>query len=172
MGTFTISTLSFDGGCVHPFFLQFLTIKIPGTEISGCIISPAHHKTWFLPVQIGNTCQIAFASVSVTVTPCWVWDNITTWFISYGREFFTGASFKNSQVLRTGFYDPFLTTIGSTIIGSGIVTAHYYMVSLSINGSRGCLTSYFGFAVTVQIIDHKLSIVSTGTDINSQIYSP
>ena len=92
----------------------------------------------------------------------------------YGEVFF---SFKDTSLIANLFVQgPGISFLlpGSVhfarfaVVGCGIA----YDIAFAVYASVGCAHYYFGLTVIVQIVNHKLGVMGTGTDVLSEIDAP
>ena len=65
---------------------------------------------------------------------------------------------------------PILGVAGS--LDGGIGRCLVYIGALAVLGAWSSLAHHLCLAVTIEVIDHKLGVVGTGTDVLSQVDAP
>ena len=161
----SLSGIIFTTGIItveYPTLFQFLSIPVKSSQNSTCIISATHHYARVYAVEIGNASQKTVAAITTTVSP-------THQVSSFGHIInclhrFSCQSVEYCQIFRSGQNTPLLTSIVRIDVSN-----HF---SDSIHRSVCGLHHHFRMTVTIQIINHKLSIMRTCTYILSQINTP
>ena len=135
-------------------------------------------------VQVGDTCKEAVAAIGTVVAPTFQFAPLGNVFDGlqgfsrhageYGEVFF---SFKDTSLIaesRCGGPGISFLLPGSVhfarfaVVGCGIA----YDIAFAVYASVGCAHYYFGLTVIVQIVNHKLGVMGTGTDVLSEIDAP
>ena len=82
---------------------------------------------------------------------------------------------KNGQVLWTVQHASVLVDIFRFVVSLTylcLVGSLADVTSCAVYAARCRLANHLGMPVAIEVIDHELGIVSTGTDIPPQVYSP
>ena len=167
-----------------PGVRQILSVPVESGKDGTGIITAAHDYTGMDTVQIGDTCKETIATVGTIIAPASqlislgnVVDGLQGFSRhagEYGEVFF---SFKDTSLItesRFGCSGISFLLSGSihlsrfTIVGGGIT----YDIAFTVYAPVGCTHYYLGLAVIVQIIDHKLCVMGTGTDVLSEVDTP
>ena len=177
---------------MQPACLQLLTVEVNSPDIGIGIVATTEDAAWTLvrTSQIGSGSQIALTTVTIvalvvltaTVIPvkcaCSLTQfclGITVRPVGNGMDSLTSLTLEDGQIFMTaidatGTATPVLGIAGSLdfLVGGSLI--HIIAFTVFRAGSR--LTHQLGFAVAVVIIDLKLCVVRTGTDIHTQINAP
>ena len=78
--------------------------------------------------------------------------------LKYGEEFVAAINL-------TSAITPALCIVATLYLAVG--TSGTYLFARSVLTSRGCLAHHLGASVTIEIIDHKLGVVCSSTDVHA-----
>ena len=175
-----------------PLVLYLFTVERDRPEIGVCVVAATEDGMRILvsSVEICHACKIALTTVAIagivflsaTVVPiertCGLASRglgTTVRFVKDGVESLSRESFEHREEL--------ISTIHSSItiapilgVANGLYGGHRTcstdIVALSVLASRSRLAHHFGTSVTIEIVDHELGVVCSGTDVHPKIHAP
>ena len=155
------------GRVMQPQLRKFFPVEIICRQSCTLVIAPAHHQAGTHTVEIGNTGQITFRTVAVTViTPTRYAPPQRT--IRDTRNLGSRLTVENSQIFR-----PFENhTVRFSVVGVGAVIAHQYGLPFPVDRARSRFTGHFGLAVPVEVVNHELGIMSPRPYVFPEIDTP
>ena len=168
--TLPVCTFSIGSRIVYPTLRQILSVEVICHQRRTLVIAPTHHQTRMYTVEISDTSQITFRPVEIIVfAPIFTVSSSRG--IFYGNNFCSGFSVEYREVFGTTCYDTCVFPIGSVIF-SGVIIIHQYVISFPIDRARGRFTGHFGLTVSIEVIHHKLGVMRTGPYVFSEIDTP
>ena len=162
MVTLAVERVLLGFSLAYPSLTQRLAVKIVCHHVGVGVVSAAHHQTGMLSVKVSYGSQHALRPVPVIITPavCYIPRGI----IINGGYGMPVAAVKYGQILRTAQN----AALWGAEIGGGMANNRSDAVNRPVGGLHG----HLGTAITVQVIDHKLSVVCSGADITPQVNAP
>ena len=179
-------------GAVQPARRQLLTVEIDRTDVGVGVIASAEDAAGQCvgAAEIGDGRQIALTTVaivatvflSVAVVPVEGARGLTQFglgvavgVVGDGVDGSTGLSVEHGEILlsavdTSGGSAPVLRVVGGldVFVGSGQI----YVVALSVLAARSRLAHQFCPSVLVEVVDHELRIVGSGTDVHTEVNTP
>ena len=170
----------------EPFLMQLLSVKIDCPNKSECIIATTENTTGrtIRTIQMSHGSQETFSTITITA----IVGTTTTVIPIEGTISFTSISGVAVWIIEDGmnrltrfsleYGKPFLSTRDASIVGTIKSRTRYSLdnricghtidvYSLSIKRAWTCLTHHLCSSITIKVIDHKLCIVSSSSDVAS-----
>ena len=166
-----------------------LSVETDGPDEGITIIAAAENAAGRSvgPVDIAHAGQVAVAAVvavgvgladgpvegACCLAQCR--GGIAVGVVGDGVDGLAGLSVEHRQVFMSAVHvsaagNPRLGVVGS--LDGGVVGGLVDIIALAVLRTGGCLAHHLDLAVAVEVIDHILCIVGTGTDVLPQVYAP
>ena len=173
----------------EPAWDEMLSVETDGPDEGITIIASAENAAGRSvgPVDIAHAGQVAVAAVvavgvgladgpvegACCLAQCR--GSIAVGVVGDGVDGLAGLSVEHRQVFMSAVHasaagNPRLGVVGS--LDGGVVGGLVDIIALAVFRTGGCLAHHLGLAVAVEVIDHILCIVGTGTDVLPQVYAP
>ena len=181
---------------MKPFGRKLLSVKIHSPKIGSGIVATAHDgtRTLVCPIEISHTSQIAVATVaivyliapsrrigrvtllqSLALSHLRSYTERTVWIIPYSMNRLAGKSVEYRQHLWPSHDSTYIVAIIGAIVYLFYVcicSSPTHEFSFSIHRTSRCLADHLRLAIAIEIVNQELGIVSTSTDILSQVDAP
>ena len=149
-------------GVEGPAVLQFSSVPVPGGNDAAGIVATAEDGRREPPTEIGDGGEVAFGAVAIVIAPATQVAPLgNVWLGVHDRA---GESVEDAEILWPAQDAAYVATaLVAAMVGSRVTDD----AAKSVARSVGSLHHQLGASVAVEVIDHELRIVGTGTDVPS-----
>ena len=154
-------------GVEDPTTGEILSIPIPSSNHGTCIISTTEESRRSFTIEISHTCKITLRTIAMVVAPTSKWS--ATWNIVNSLHSFACKTVEDSKIFRA-LHDSAQAI--ALLVAAPIFRAIANDIAFAIDGAIGCLHHEFSFAIAIEVVSHKLSVVGSCTDILSHVDTP
>ena len=154
-------------GVEDPTAGEILSIPIPGSNNCASVISTAEESRSLFAIEIAYASKITLRTVAMVVAP--TGKRSATRNIVDGLHSFSCETIEDSKIFRTIHNSSQAVVL---LMATPVFRAITNNIAFAIDCAIGSLHHEFGFAITIEVVSHKLGVVGSSTDILSHVDTP